>query len=204
MTVAASVVLARVRSQTVDERTPYRWSDAELLRWMSDGQRTIVAINPSATATTATRTLSAGTRQTGPTDCYKMLTVVRNTSGNAVYPVPRELLDRQYPTWHADAQVAQVKHFFIDPADDVAFYVYPSNNGTGSVTITYSKHPPELTTVNDNLSVDDIYQTALIDYVIFRAYQKDSDDSSGAPLAAQHFAAFNAFMGVETAAGPGA
>lgn len=201
MAVAASSIINRVRTQLIDEGSTKRWSDTELLRWLSDGERTIVAANPTASALTATRALVSGAKQTGPTDCYKVLTVYSNVSGRAISMVPRSLLDSQYPTWTNTGSAAEVRHFFLDPADEKCFYVYPINNGSGSVNLSYSKYPVELTSTSDNLTVDDIYQTALFDYVMFRAHSKDSDFAAGQALAAGYLQAFTAYIGSEAGSG---
>ena len=47
MAVTAQTILTRVRTQLIDELTQQRWTDPELLRWLSDGQRTLVAMDPA-------------------------------------------------------------------------------------------------------------------------------------------------------------
>lgn len=193
MAILASSVLSRVRSQLIDTSS-VRWSDAELLRWMSDGQRTIVAAIPKATASIATRALVAGSLQTIAADGYMLLAVYRNASGRAVYEVGRSTLDHETPTWQTQTATAAVTAYFVDETDPRSFWVYPPNTGAGSVTLSYAVQPAELAATTDALSVRDIYATPLFDYVMFRAHQKDDDYAAGQQAAQQYLASFTAFL----------
>lgn len=205
MAVSAQTIIDRVRSQLIDTDTSPRWTDAELLRWTSDAQRTIVSLIPAATSTTVTLSLSSGTRQTIPSDGHMLLSVIRNlnadsSSARAVRITTRELLDGYNSDWHASPSTKYVQNYTYDPQTPDVFYVYPPNNGLGKVEITYSIMPTELTTGTDNLTVADIYQTAVIDYVMYRAHQKDSDYAAGQAVAAGYLQIFLAHLGQGDAA----
>jgi hypothetical protein len=195
MTVLASSILVRVRTQLVDNGSTLRWADTELLSWLSDGQRSIVAVVPWASPKLVTLSLVAGTRQTIPSDGFKLINVYRNltaggTAGLSCLYVPRNLLDTQYPSWHTSTAQSAVTHWTYDENDPAGFYVYPRNDGTGSLEINYSYMPVDLTATTTPLTVRDIYQTALFDYVMFRAHSKDSDYAAGQQLAGSYWQSF--------------
>lgn len=54
----------------------------------------------------------------------------------------------------------------------------------------YSKVPTDLSSASSNLDIDDIYGNAVIDYVLFRAYQKDSEYAGNAQRAQTHYQLF--------------
>jgi hypothetical protein len=199
MAVTAQSIIDKVRVQLIDTGTTQRWTDAELLYWVSDGQRAIVAALPQASYKVTTVSLAAGTRQSLPADGYKLLDVTRNLTSGGVAGAPctsieRTILDRQYPTWHSANASASVLHWTYDQNDPTAFFVYPRNTGTGSVEVVYSFMPTDITSTSSNISVRDIYQTPLIDYVLYRAHSKDSDFAAGQQLAAGYLQAFTAFL----------
>ena len=207
MTVAASIILTRVRDQLVDSRTVKRWTDLELLRWLSDGQRTIVAANPSASSLVATVTCVAGSRQTIPSDGFALIRVYRNLSaggvaGDAVTEVGSELLDWQYPDRHSMTGAATIKAYSFDEKDRRAFYVFPPATTAASLQINYSVLPVEMTATTDLLKVEDIYQAPLVDYVLYRAHQKDGDFAGGQQVAAAYLASFTTFIASMGAATP--
>lgn len=201
MAVAASEIIDRVRALLVDEDTTQRWTDEELLRHLSDGQRTIAAMNSDWATKVAVMQLAVGTRQSLPADGLTLLGVTRNmgltpgnTPGRAVRLTRREILDDQEPNWHAATKVTAIYNYIYDPLDATAFFVYPPSNGNGFIEINYTFNPPEITALTDEISLQDILQTPLMDYVMFRAHMKDSDWAGGMNTAQFYLQAFQVFM----------
>lgn len=201
MTIAASTIITRARNQLIDNGSVRRWSDTELLDWLSDGQRALVALAPAASNTSVTAPLVTGTKQTIPSDGHMLLSIMRNnvsgggTPGKVVRLVSREIMDNFNTNWHASTAAAVVQNYIFDPQDPTHYYVYPPNTGLGYVDMVYSKIPTELTATSDTLTVQDVYQTALFDYVMFRAHQKDSDFAAGQAVAQGYYQAFLGSVG---------
>jgi hypothetical protein len=201
MTVLASAVIDRVRRQLIDEKTTRRWSDTELLGWVSDAQRAIVAGSPSYGEATSVFALGVGTRQNLPDTTHQLLDIQRNmgvdgdTPGRTVRVVSREVLDTMNPDWHSMTKATVVENYIYDPERPTVFYVYPPNNGTGKIELSLAVTPVELTDINSQIAVSDICQTAIFDYVMFRAHQKDSDYAAGEGKAGVYLSLFMAFMG---------
>lgn len=188
MTVPASEILTRVRAQLVDDGAVQRWSDTELLLWLSDAQRALVAIEASAGSVVSNVNLAPGTRQSIPPNGYAFLNIYRNMTsaggpGRAVRVSRRELLDTFNPDWHTAPASSIVVNYCYDPEDPRAFYVYPPNDGTGYVEINYSGLPAEITTTDQTIGVHGIYQTPLFYYVMAIAHMKDSDSAAGPQMA---------------------
>lgn len=201
MSVTAQSIIDRVRIQLIDNGSIKRWSDSELLLWLSDGQRTIVTASPGNSSSTEVVPLVSGTKQTIPSDGNMLLYIVRNTNaagtvpGRAVRIVSREILDAQNPDWHSSTASATVQNYIFDPQEPLIYYVYPPNTGAGYVELVYSHLPADMTSLSSTLVVQDIYQTALFDYVMFRAHQKDSDFAAGQAVASNYLQLFMAAVG---------
>jgi hypothetical protein len=201
MSVAASVVLTKVRNQLADNGVVQRWTDAELLGWLSDGQRTIAGADASTASVVVPLQLSAGTRQAIPPGGYAFLSMYRNmgtdgqTPGAATRLVRRDLLDTILPGWHSAPASPTVQNYVFNNEDPRSYYVYPPNDGTGYVEINYAQMPTELTSDTQNLALPDIYQTPLFDYVMARAHAKDSDAAAGLQYAQMYMQSFMAFVG---------
>ena len=196
MATTVQKIVDRVRAQLVDEGTTKRWLDAELIRWTSDAQRTLVSALPAAAPKNATMSLTNGAKQTIPDDGLALITVYRNTSGAAIAPVPREVLDSQNPSWPLTAGSSTIKVFTHDPADPTTFYVFPPAS-SASVELAYSVLPPELTALSDNLSVRDNCISAIVDYVMYRAHMKDGDFAAGMETANGYLAGFTGFISAQ-------
>lgn len=205
MAVAASTIIGRVRKQLIDEGSLKRWSDTELLSWISDGQRAIVAYAPSAYSKTEAVRLAVGTKQTIPPDGHMLLGLTRNmgldgtTPGRAIRVIQRDAIDAFAPDWHRSQQTQTIQNFIYDPQQQTTYYVYPPSNGESYVEIIYSASPPELGSAGALISLPDLYQTPLFDYVMFRALQKDADFGAGQAAAANYRALFEGFLQVAEA-----
>ncbi len=203
MSVVASSIITRARLQLIDTGTTQRWTDTELLYWLSDGQRAVVAAVPHASQVTQSVLLVAGSRQTIPAGGYKLLNVYRNmgttgtTPGQTCQKVSREFMDANYYTWPSDTASAIVRAWFMDESDPLGFYVYPQNTGTSYIELNYSVMPADLAATTSTLNVQDIFQTALTDYVVARAHMKDSDYAAGAQIAAAWMQLFEQFVATQ-------
>lgn len=195
---------------TLQDNTSVRWPVAELVRYLNDGQREIVLHRPDAGLASATISCVAGTKQSIPPNGAKLIEVVRNAKPGgtfrAVRLINKELLEAQIPNWHTMPPQDEVLHFMHDVRDPKGFYVYPPATTNARLDITYSAYPTDIAeppdgstydAVTGNISVPDIYANALQDYILYRAYMKDSEYAGNAQRAQAHYAAFVNALGIE-------
>lgn len=201
-TITAQSIIDKASTLLLDTSN-VRWSRAELLGWLNDGQRQIVTMAPSATNKVATMRLVAGTRQNIPSDGWTLLNVIRymgtdgTRPGRAVRVTSQQLLDSYNPNWHSSTPSVVPQSYVFDQQDMTAFYVYPPNTGNGYVQLNYSPEPADLTLESQPIVVRDIFQTALLDYILYRACSKDAEYAPGLQLAAGYLQTFNLAMGVK-------
>ena len=205
MTTTVQSVLDRVK-QTLQDTAGIRWSETnELIKWVNDAQREIALLKPDATSENTTVTLVTGTKQTLPADGNRLLRVIRNmsaassgTGGRAIRLVARDVLDTQTPTWHDPAVTGDaahtniVKNYIYDEQDPTNYYVFPGVSGNAYIEIVYSKNPPTVTAGTDNLGVDDIFANAVMNYVLYMAFMKESESAGNAQRASSHYNLFTA------------
>ena len=203
-TLTGTNLLSRIRD-TLQDTTSVRWTESELLNYINDAQREIVNFRPESSATTATITLVAGTKQSLPAAGLRLIKVVRNMSAasngtgkRSIRIVEIDILNSQEPDWHDPdvvgdaAHGAIVKHYIFDEDDPRNFYVYPGVSGNSYVEIVYSAAPTDLSAASDTISVDDIYANAIIDFVLYKAYLKDSEYAGNQQRAGTHYQLFTA------------
>jgi hypothetical protein len=210
MPISAQSIIRRV-VETMQDNTSVRWPVAELVRYLNDGQREVVLYRPDSMVTNATVALVAGAKQAVPTNGSKLIDVIRNTAGTkrSVRMTVRNILDTQSPNWYNLAGVTEILHYMYDARDPKVFYVYPPAASTGaSVEIVYSAYPTDITepadgalysAVTGNISLPDIYGNVLADYILYRAYTKDSEYAGNAQRAQAHYGAFQAALTTEMA-----
>lgn len=212
MAITAQSIIRRC-VDTLQDNTSVHWPVAELVRYLNDGQREIVLHRPDAGLSSATISCVAGTKQSIPPNGAKLIEVVRNAKPGgtfrAVRLINKELLEAQIPNWHTMTPQDEVLHFMYDARDPKRFYVYPPATTNARLDITYSAYPTDIaeppggsayTAVTGDISVPDIYANALQDYILYRAYMKDSEYAGNAQRAQAHYAAFANALGVEAKA----
>lgn len=196
-TILASSIINKAATLLLDPSN-VRWTRAELLGWINDGQRQITIQAPQTNSKISTVQLVAGSRQSIPSDGWRLLDVIRymgtngTTPGRALRIVSRELIDSYNPNWHNATKTPVPQNYIFDEQEQTAFYVYPPNTGTGYVQINYAPVPTDLANESTAISVNDIYQTALLDYVLYRACSKDAEYAPGLQLASGYLTTFMA------------
>lgn len=163
-----------------------RWTTDEMLLWITDAQRAIVQLRPNSYNQVIVVNLITGVRQRIPLDGWLLLTVNSNMAGpgwanydRAVTLATFDQMNRQLPMWRSDPQNPKVVNYMFDVTDQKAFYVWPPNDGTGAVEINYSKSPPLLTDMTQNIALDDIFIPSMVDYVCGRCSMKDAEFGPG-------------------------
>lgn len=208
MSIAASSIIQRC-VDILQDGTSVRWPVNELIRYLNDGQREVALYRPDALVTNATITLVQGTKQSLPANASKLIEVVRNnteSSSRSVRLINREILDAQTSAWHELTPQVEILHYMYDPRDPTVFYVYPPASTSAELDLVYSVYPTDIAAVNEgatysdvvgNLSVPDIYGNVIQDYILYRAYTKDSEYAGNAQRAQAHYQTFANALGIE-------
>ena len=166
-----------------------RWSRAELVTWINDGQLALIKIKPAAKTISGVLQLVPGATQTLPADCLTFLELQDNVSGVVATPCDKSSLDSFSPKWRTTPTSNSVLHY-MPSINAGEFFVYPAQNDTpASVTLTYVAYPiPVIAT--GTLDVRDEFAPNILNYVLYRAYSKDAEVAQNSALAASYFALF--------------
>ena len=199
-TITVASILTKVTT-ILQDASNVRWSADELVLWLNDAQRELVLYKPNAYVVSTAVKCVQGTKQSLPAAAVSLVDIVRNmgtdgtTPGNAIRAVSREILDTQVPNWHAATASAIVKHFVYTPLDTKNYYVYPPQPSTnqGYIELVYVALPTDAVS-GGVITLDDIYVTPIISYILFRAYSKDAEYAANATLAATYYQQFQGLM----------
>jgi hypothetical protein len=202
-------LLQRAADQLVDESLEH-WTEAELLRWLNDGQREVVRLKPDAYVRHVAHELAAGTLQEIPGDGVAFQRLLRNLGsdgapGRAITWADVRLFDRMRPDWHTGTAEASARHFLFDPDDPTHFYVWPPQpDPPGKAELVYSAAPPECVSPDDDpdakVTLPDVYTSALLDYVLYRALMKQGKEAPEQAQAADtYYRRFAAGVGAQLA-----
>ena len=81
--------------------------------------------------------------------------------------------------------------------------MYPTATTAFQLEIVFSAAPSDISISNFNtdtttISVDDVYANSLLDYILYRAYQKDSEFAGNSQRSMMHYQGFTNSLGVKT------
>ena len=206
MAITAKSIIRRV-VETLQDPTSIRWPVPELVRYLNDGQREVKLHRPDTVRQTGDIALVAGSRQTLPTNADKLIEIWHNkASKRAVQMVDRRILDDQTPGWHALPASADILHYTYDARVPTEFFVYPPAIGGNSLVGAFSVNPTDIAEPADgvlypavvgDVAVIDALANCLQDYILYRAYTKDSEYAGNGARAQGHYAAFANALGIE-------
>lgn len=205
MAITGQNIVDRARIKAKDAATTKRWSDAESLYWLNDGQREVVQVLPRANTKRVLATVASGTRQTltglGITDGIQFMDVVRNydttgvTPGSAIVKCKRSDLDGKYRNWHSRL-AAEADHWMSDEDDPTAIYIWPAVSGSGKLEVIYSALPTDLASLASTISLNDVYANALQWFLLFSWHSKDAEHEKSALRASSYYQLFLQSLGV--------
>lgn len=181
----------------LQDATKTRWPTDEMLGWLNDAQRAIVLRKPNAFVKNVILKLVVGTFQSLPPDAVQLIDISRNENGPVITGCKRAILDAGDRNWYRQSQQAIALHFCFDESNPKHFDVYPPNNGAGSVHLVYSASPPNVA-LGDVIALDDVYQPAILHYLLWMAYSKDAQFAEDAQRASNSMAVFNNLLSIKT------
>lgn len=184
-----------------------RWDELELLSWLNAGQLEIAMLVPNSSSFTVAIKLAAGVKQTTATGVLRIIEFVRNmgvdgiTPGTELRVVDRKVLTSYLPNWSNDTPDSAVKHVMYNAEDDnETFYVWPPQPAAnqGYIEVVQSQVPATVSniSVGTKISVHDYYANALTDYILYRAFGKDSEYGNQDARSQLHYKQFAQTMGI--------
>lgn len=200
-TITVDAILNRANT-LLNDKVWTRWPRQELLDYYNDATKAIVLMRPDAHTKNEEFSCVDGTKQILPGDALRLIEVVRNTTGQVIRFVPRKALDDSYPEWHSTTAATDVAAYTYDERDPKTFYLYPGPSALHSIELVYSVAPQSKTLVEVDADavadLDDIYINPMIDFILYRAFSKDSEYAANSNRAQGHYNAFLQQLGDKT------
>lgn len=185
-----------------------RWTRPKQLEYMNEALKEIGAYRPDAFSAIRSLTLVTGTKQS--VGEYVTLKNISNADGSPTHESDANLLKAfaayDYCTVkpqfdRSGSPVYFVKSFAVDNLDPKTFYVSPPvpSGISPVITATVIGKPPELTLADWNkpLEMEDKYYNNLIDFMMARAYELDSESANSQGNSQRFMTRFYQAMGVK-------
>ncbi len=185
--ILASDLILQAQELAQDDNTAdadRTWNDAQSLAWLNEAQLAICGLKPDAKAVNRVVQLVAGTTRQSVAG-RQLFSVIRNmgvdglTPGRAVRLVDRGAKDESDPDWHIETAAAEVKEYVYDDRDHAVFYVSPPAHATTAVYVEVFEaiNPTKLAAVTSAIDIDDVYAPALVEWMMYRFFGRDSEET---------------------------
>lgn len=193
MALIAAQVLDRA-SVILNDTGNISYPREELLDWLNDARRVMASIRTDLYAVVEDVELAAGARQGLPADGYRLIDVTYNDDGTPITLVRRETMGL-LGLGVANAASTRVKHYMFDERSPRAFRVWPPAAAGTVVEMVYARLPEPVTLEGTLLESEELYSALLVDYVVARAYMKDTEFVANQQRAAAHLDHFMSVLG---------
>jgi len=196
MTFPAQLLLQEA-SIALQDTDRIRWTAPELVKYLNAGIKVLITKRPDANPKKAEFVPARGARQALPDEAVAFIDVIGNTEGTqrSITKVDIGLLNAFNRDWQSGRQLPVARHFSFDLRDPRTFYLEPPSNGAGKIDILYSVFPADLATDADDVPLNVQWRSALLNYVLGRAYAKDAEYGGNAAAAAAYMNAFASDIG---------
>lgn len=179
MAFLASDIITRVQRQFGDE-SAVQVTDADVLRWINDGQRETVNSNETLLEKTATTSTVANQQAYNlPTDLLIFQGLFYKDSGMNSYQKLKGYTFRQFnelvDQWDGTDYPAGVPTIFTLYAGQFILFPIPSQSLTNSLKIYYNRKPTDVTLTSSPIDLPDQYFEVLVKYCLSQAYEMDED-----------------------------
>lgn len=197
-----SELLNRASIELTDTQRIY-WGLDDLLSYYNSAISAIASARPDIFIKTQSFACAAGTRQTAPAGTIKLIDVERNSlTGKTIRYVSRADLESLIPSWASSTGGVEAELYIHEPTNITAFWLYPGVKAGTSVDLVLSILPTPITNTEVgsgvNVQVDDRYITPCLDWIMYRAFMRDSEVTANASRGQIHLQSFTNALSVST------
>ena len=192
-------LLNTVSRELTDEGPLRRWTQDDLVKYYNSAVAALATYRPDIFATTKTVTCVAGTRQTLPTGARRLIEVERNTNGRKLRFCELGVLDDMEPDWMCSTGSTEAEAYAYDESNPTVFWLYPGVADGVQVDVVASVTPEPVTVsqITQPLPFDAAFFTPCMDWIIYRAYMRDADDTANSARGQLHLQAFAQYLGIK-------
>lgn len=184
------------------------YSEQDLLDLFHLSVKEIINLVPRAHTESKTWKVAPLTRQVIPADGVEIVDVVMNMGTDGISPAGAirettlDVMKSLVPGWEADTATALAENWFRLPESKTEFMIYPPSTGSNYILGRVTTIPAAvLWDSNDNfklaiIPIDDTFATAIINGMVYMAYDDDSDIPGNTPRSQVYYGRFLQDLGL--------
>ncbi|UJZ96343.1 hypothetical protein IHC87_17395 [Photobacterium damselae subsp. damselae] len=182
-------IVTRVAKELIDTHM-VRWQREDLIAYLADGVSAIAAKRPALFSHRVVSLMVDHSPVRLPDDAFLLLSV-DSVDGAAVQYVLMDKLNQINPYWRQEKGIPScwTRH----DNEVLNFWLYPNPIDPVSLSFQYAK-TPVITVDTERVELPTLFFGALVDFMLYRAFSRDSENPSEAAKAQFHFQSFALFM----------
>jgi hypothetical protein len=174
-----SDVITRVRRIFGDEAA-VQLQDADIIRWINDGQLELVRENDSVLQATDTIDIVANQQEyTMPANLLILRAVRWKYSSFLSFSYLKYLSLQQFDEtvdgWDGTAYGTSHPAVYTKYENKIALFPIPNESATDGLKIIYNKRPTDVVLNSDSISVPELYHPTIVKFCIWQASLLDED-----------------------------
>lgn len=200
MAQTAGDIVRRAKRILQERGDGIRWTNGELIGWLNEAYIAVATQRPDAHSRIDTVTLKAGAKQALPSDGLRAMEVISDSEGGSPRLTTRRMLSTMRPGWQREKEGGRFEFYVLDEMNPATFWLYPPAKEGSEAEVSYVGKPAQhegesLDAVGDApISVSERFTTALLDFVLYRAFAKDAEVAANLSRSQSHYQAFAAAM----------
>ena len=184
------------------------YSEQNLLDLYHLSVKEIINLVASAHTETLSWAPSPSTKQMIPAAGVNLVDILMNmgpagaTPGKVIREVSLDAMKVLMPAWEADVATDEAEHFMRIPEMKREFYIYPKSTGNNQIMGVITTVPPAVVWDAGGLwkvaiiPLDDTYSHAIVNGMVYIAYDDDSDIPGNTPRSQIFYARFLQDLGI--------
>lgn len=174
-----SDILVRVKRNFGDE-SGVQITDADIIRWINDGQRQIVLMNEGLLENRATSDSVAGQNEYSlPADILVLKHIQFKDQGQDSYfnvkPLNLNDFNAYIDGWDGTTFQRGTPTVYTVFAGKILFFPTPDTAQTAAIKVYYNRKPVVVVLTTDTPDLPELYHEALVKHCLTMAYQLDED-----------------------------
>lgn len=166
--------------RTFGDEAQVQITDADIVRWVNDGQRKICLENEGMLQSQAFASSVADQQSYSlPADLLVLRSLqYQQTGDRAFYKLKHMSLqdfDEFIDGWNGTIYGTATPTVYTVYASQILLFPIPDDSGSNNIKIFYSANPTDMSGDSDEPSLPLIYHNALVDYALTQAYMLDED-----------------------------
>ena len=181
---------------TLQDEDFVRWSRSEIDSYINEAQFFLLEADINAFTVRKEHKCDNGVLQEVPN--IERILEIEN-----VKTIDRVTMDAVRPFWRSEKSSPRPEFVIFNELDDKSFFVYPPASSNPSITLLVQVKPQTIksdgSTMNETvIPVKHSYFHALMNFVLYRCYDKDADDAFNAQRAQQYLSAAYQALNIKT------